>query len=70
MPHHRGALTLTRTNYLLLAGAALLLIVGYLVMSIGPADSFWSLTLSPIILVIAYCVMIPLAILWKPKSKA
>lgn len=64
-----AALSLTRINYLLFALAAFLLILGYIFMSIGPVNSFWSLTLSPIILVISYCVVFPLAILWQPKSR-
>jgi hypothetical protein len=63
------ALSLTRINYLLFALAAFLLIIGYVFMSIGPVNSFWSLTLSPIVLVFSYCVVFPLAILWRPKSK-
>jgi len=42
--------------------------VGYLCMYQGPVDSFLSRTLSPIILVTAYCVVIPLAILYRKKQ--
>lgn len=62
------ALSLTADNYKLMALGVGLLVVGYFLMSIGPADSFWSLTLSPIVLLFAYCVVFPLALLWKKKS--
>ena len=45
------------------------IVVGYIFLRIPPAEGFWSLTLAPIILVIGYCVLIPLAILRKPKDK-
>jgi len=61
--------SLTRMNYLLFGVGVVVLIIGYVLMSIGPVDSFMSLTLSPIVLVIGYCVIFPLAILWRPKSK-
>lgn len=61
-------LSLGKTNYLIFGIAVVCLVVGYVFMSIGPAESFWSLTASPIILVFAYCVVIPLAIFWRPKK--
>ena len=45
------------------------IVVGYIFLRIPPAEGFWSLTLAPIVLVIGYCVIIPLAILRKPKDK-
>ena len=45
------------------------IVVGYIFLRIPPAEGFWSLTLAPIILVAGYCVLIPLAILRKPKDK-
>ena len=62
-------LSLGKMNYAIFIVGALLLVIGYVFMSIGPADSFWSLTLSPIILVFAYCVVIPAAILWRSKKE-
>ncbi len=45
-----------KRNYQLFGIGIILLIVGYLFMMQGPADSFWSRTLSPFILVISYCI--------------
>jgi len=55
-------------NYRLFFGGILLIIIGYIMMMQGPYDSFLSLHLSPILLVLGYCVVIPLAILLKLKT--
>jgi hypothetical protein len=56
-------------NYIIFGAGIFLIILGYLALSKGPWDSFWSLTLAPILLVIGYCVAIPLAILYRKKKK-
>jgi hypothetical protein len=58
----------TKRNYQLFGIAIALLIVGYIALAQGPADSFWSLTLAPILLVIGYCVVIPVAIIFSKKN--
>ena len=54
-----------RRNYLLFGAGVLLLIVGYFALAQGPYDSFSSLTLAPILLVIGYCVVLPFAIMYR-----
>jgi len=51
--------------------AIAVIIVGYIFLSIGPHDSFWSLTLAPIFLGAGYFVLIPIAILVRnePRGK-
>ncbi|NOY59698.1 MAG: DUF3098 domain-containing protein [Calditrichaeota bacterium] len=61
-------LVLTKKNYLLFGIGILLIVVGYISMSKGPANSFWSLTLAPIILCIAYLILIPISIFWREKN--
>lgn len=57
---------LGRWNYgLALVGLALLA-VGYLALAQGPYDSSLSLTLAPLLLVAAYCVVLPLALVVNP----
>jgi hypothetical protein len=69
-PKSRTQLPFGRTNYLIFAVGILILFLGYIALAQGPADSFWSLTLAPILLVIGYLVVIPLAILYRePKSR-
>ncbi len=54
-----------KNNYILIAIGLLVLTLGYIFMSQGNWDSFFSLTISPITLLIAYIIIIPLAILLK-----
>ena len=61
-------LPFTSHNYILFFAGIAVLIFGYISMSIGPVDSFWSLTLAPILLVIGYLVIIPLSFLYQHKK--
>lgn len=66
-------LYLTKYNYLIFSAGLVLLAVGYYLMSIGPHDSFWSLTLSPILVMFSYVVVFPYGIMKNfkkaPKNK-
>ncbi len=53
----------TRKNWSLFAAGLAVIALGYLLLSIPPADGFLSLTLAPLLLVVGYCALIPLAIL-------
>ncbi|NQT25828.1 hypothetical protein HQ585_10760 [candidate division KSB1 bacterium] len=64
------ALPFTKQNYIYFGAGILTLVVGYIALSIGPWDSFWSLTLAPILLVLAYCVIFPVSILYRKKKSA
>ena len=54
-----------KNNYILIAIGLVVLTLGYIFMANGNWDSFFSLNLSPITLLIAYIIIIPLAILLK-----
>ena len=56
-------------NLLLIAIGVLLLVVGFLCLAQGPADNPMSLTVAPLILVLAYLVVIPIGILWGGKKQ-
>ena len=58
----------TTTNYILFGIGLALIIVGYLVMAAGEVNSFQSLTLAPIMLFIAYIIVIPAALIYRKKS--
>lgn len=60
---------MTKKNIFLLAVGILMLIVGFFCLAQGPAENPVSLTVAPIILVIAYLVIIPTGILWYSKGK-
>ncbi len=59
-----------RMNYLLFGLSLAIIIVGYVFMTQGPWDSFFSLTVAPIFLVIGYCVTLPMAILYRTKNQS
>ena len=54
-----------RKNYLLFGVGVLFIIVGYLIMYLGEVNSFQSLVISPLLLLVGYLVIIPMAILFK-----
>jgi hypothetical protein len=62
-----------RLNYRYFLAGIGIIILGYIAMMQGPWNSFWSLHLAPILLLIGYCVLIPIAILKRsvkpPKSE-
>ena len=59
-----------KKNYIFFIAGTVGLVLGYYLMSIGPHDSFWSLTLSPIIVVLSLTVLFPLGIMWNSKKKS
>ena len=54
-----------RKNYLLFGVGVFVIIVGYLIMYLGEVNSFKSLVISPLLLLVGYLVIIPMAILIK-----
>jgi len=54
---------LGKANYGLLIISAIILILGYVIMS------FNEITISPILLAAAYVIIIPIALLWRPAQK-
>ena len=58
-----------KKNYLYFLLGLFLLLIGYIFMMQGPAESFWSRTLAPVILVISYCIIFPIAILSRGGRK-
>ena len=60
---------LNRKNIILIAIGVLLLVIGFLCLASGPADNPVSLTVAPLILVVAYMVVIPIGILFTGKKQ-
>lgn len=54
-----------RRNWLIFGVGIAVIVLGYVLLSIPPADGFLSLTAAPILLVLGYCVILPLAILYR-----
>lgn len=65
-----SAVPFSKLNYWLFAAAAVVLALGYWALAQPPVDGFLTLTLAPILLVIGYCVLIPLAIMINEKREA
>ncbi len=61
-------LSLKGTNYIIFGIGILVIILGYFIMASGDTYSFRSLTIAPIVLLIGYLVIIPIAILYKKKE--
>ncbi len=62
-----GAWEYNRKNYLIFLVGIMVIAMGYILMATGERDSFQSLTISPIMLVTGYLVLIPLSILYRTK---
>ena len=54
-----------RKNYLLFGVGVFVIIVGYLIMYLGDVNSFQSLVISPLLLLLGYLIIIPAALLYK-----
>ena len=63
MSKNNKRLHLGKVNFLLLILAAVLLIVGYVIMSLN------EITISPILLLLVYAFLIPFALLYKNNPK-
>lgn len=57
-----------KENYIFLALGIFSLILGYVLMAQGEWDNTLSLTISPIILLIAYLVFFPLSVFYKKEK--
>jgi len=61
-------LSFDKINYIIFAIGIAVIIAGYFCMATGETYSVRSLTVAPIILLIGYLVIIPLAILYRKKE--
>jgi len=61
-------LTLKKVNFIIFGIGILAIIIGFFVMASGDTYSFRSLSLAPIILLIGYLIIIPVAILYRKKK--
>ncbi|KAA3614751.1 MAG: DUF3098 domain-containing protein [Calditrichaeota bacterium] len=60
--------TFGKRNLYILTAGIITIIIGFVLMAQPPVNGFLSRTLAPIILVIAYLVIIPISILAKNKE--
>jgi hypothetical protein len=59
---------LEKENFMIIGAGIILLIIGYVLMAQNSVSGFVPTVVSPIILVIGYCIVIPYGILKRPKS--
>jgi hypothetical protein len=62
------SLPFNKTNYRILGLALLSIVLGYIALNQPPWDGFWPLDVAPILLVLGYCVLVPLGILYRKKA--
>ncbi len=67
---NESSIPFSKLNYQLFGTAFFLILVGYWALAQLPVDGFLTLTFAPILLVLGYCVVIPLAIMIGGKNTA
>jgi len=60
---------LVRTNFIILGIGIATIIIGYIALSGNTVESFRQLTVAPILLVIGYCIIIPVGIMYRKKKQ-
>ena len=60
---------LERENFIILGIGLLVIVFGYVALAGNNVEGFSQLTLAPILLVLGYCVIIPIGIMYKKKEK-
>lgn len=58
----------TSLQFKLLGISIALLVIGYILLGQGPVDNHLSWSVAPAILVIVYCILIPLTIIYRGKK--
>lgn len=66
--HWLSELPFTKTNYVLFIVGLFVILLGYILMGTGELNSTQSLSVAPIVLLIAYLIIVPVAILYKKKD--
>jgi hypothetical protein len=64
------SLPFTKTNYEILGLGLVFIVLGYFALAQPPWDGTMPLVIAPILLVVGYCVLIPVGILFRKKTSA
>ncbi len=67
-PKRDDIFPLERENFLILGAGLLTIALGYLALSGNQVEGFSQLTLAPILLVIGYCIIIPIGLMYRKKK--
>jgi hypothetical protein len=68
-PKFDGSFPLERENYLIIGVGLVTIVCGYIALSGDKVEGFVPLTLAPILLLLGYCVLIPVGIMYRKKNK-
>jgi hypothetical protein len=63
-----GNIPFTRTNYTIMGVGLAVIVAGYLAMWGQPIEGALPLVVSPLLLIIGYCVIVPLGILYRKSA--
>lgn len=66
----RGSELYGSRNYLLLTVGLVLIVAGYICLGWKPKDGTLTMNVAPILLVIGYCVVVPIALFIKPEKES
>ncbi len=58
-------LPLEPMNFRIIAGGIALIVVGYIALAADSVEGFLPLTVAPVLLVLGYCVVLPLGIIYR-----
>ncbi|MGD0590051.1 MAG: hypothetical protein ABSA44_04540 [Bacteroidota bacterium] len=63
-----AALPFKKSNYQILGGGLLCIVLGYIALAQEPWNGTMPLVVAPILLVLGYCVLIPIGILFRRRT--
>ena len=61
-------LPLEAVNYKILIAGVIVVVLGYVALGMQPWDGFMALTVAPILLLVGYCIIIPVGIIYRKKK--
>ncbi|MBV6477685.1 MAG: hypothetical protein HGGPFJEG_00427 [Ignavibacteria bacterium] len=59
---------MTAKNYMIIGAGILVIIIGYVLMSENSVDGFMPTVVAPILLILGYCVIVPVGILFNDRG--
>ena len=63
-------LPLERENFIIMGVGLIVIVLGYLALSENKVEGFMPLVVAPILLILGYCVIIPVGIMYRKKEKS
>jgi hypothetical protein len=64
-----GAFPFTKVNYQILSAGIICIVLGYIALAQEPWDGTMPLVVAPILLVLGYCIIIPIGILFRRRPR-